>query len=283
MSQQLKNKIEATDTSINKLLKEQKFTIDYFQREYRWQEKHIKMLVEDLTTTFLKSYNAEHKPAEVANYQNYYLGPVVFSINPENGKKSIIDGQQRITSITLLLIYLNHLQKDFKEDDKVGISELVFSVKHREKSFNMSDEMREPCLKALFETGEYIVKEDDDETIKNMLARYEDIEECFPEELTQQALPFFIDWFKENVVIVEITAYSDDNAYLIFETMNDRGLNLTPTEMLKGYVLSRITDKKQRNEINAIWKEEIQKLHAFDENADQVFFQINRFTLSQLV
>jgi uncharacterized protein with ParB-like and HNH nuclease domain len=51
MNQQLKNKIEATDTSINKLLKEQKFTIDYFQREYRWQEKHIKLLVEDLTTT----------------------------------------------------------------------------------------------------------------------------------------------------------------------------------------------------------------------------------------
>ena len=54
MNQQLKNKIEATDTSINKLLKEQKFTIDYFQREYRWQEKHIKLLVEDLTTTEVK-------------------------------------------------------------------------------------------------------------------------------------------------------------------------------------------------------------------------------------
>ncbi|MFZ1514970.1 MAG: DUF262 domain-containing protein, partial [Saprospiraceae bacterium] len=271
MSQQLKNKIEATDTSINKLLKEQKFTIDYFQREYRWQEKHIKLLVEDLTTTFLKSYNTEHKRPEVANYQSYYLGPVVFSISPETGKKSIIDGQQRITSITLLLIYLNHLQSASAQ--KVSIGELIFSEKYDEKSFNMSDEMREPCLKALFETGEYIVKEDDDETIKNMVARYEDIDECFPEELTQQALPFFIDWFKENVVIVEITAYSDDNAYLIFETMNDRGLNLTPTEMLKGYVLSRITDKKQRNEINGIWKEEIQKLHAFDENADQVFFQ----------
>lgn len=271
MSQQLKNKIEATDTSINKLLKEQKFTIDYFQREYRWQEKHIKLLVEDLTTTFLKSYNAEHKRPEVANYQSYYLGPVVFSISPETGKKSIIDGQQRITSITLLLIYLNHLQSTSAQ--KVSIGELIFSEKYDEKSFNMSDEMREPCLKALFETGEYIVKVDDDETIKNMVARYEDIDECFPEELTQQALPFFIDWFKENVVIVEITAYSDDNAYLIFETMNDRGLNLTPTEMLKGYVLSRIADKKQRNEINGIWKEEIQKLHAFDENADQVFFQ----------
>ena len=73
MNEKLRNKIEATDTSINKLLKDQKFTIDYFQREYRWQEKHIKLLIEDLTTTFLKSYNAEHKRPEVANYQNYYL------------------------------------------------------------------------------------------------------------------------------------------------------------------------------------------------------------------
>ena len=271
MNQQLKNKIEATNTSINKLLKEQKFTIDYFQREYRWQEKHIKLLVEDLTTTFLKSYNVDHKRPEVANYQSYYLGPVVFSISPETGKKSIIDGQQRITSITLLLIYLNHLQS--ASTQKVSIGELIFSEKYDEKSFNMSDEMREPCLKELFEKGEYIVKDDDDETIRNMVARYEDIDDCFPEELTQQALPFFIDWFKENVVIVEITAYSDDNAYLIFETMNDRGLNLTPTEMLKGYILSRITDKNQRDDINRIWKEEIQKLHAFDDNADQVFFQ----------
>lgn len=271
MSQKLKNKIEATDTNINKLLKEQKFTIDYFQREYRWQEKHIKLLIEDLTTTFLKSYNPTHKRPEVANYQSYYLGPVVFSINPESGKKSIIDGQQRITSITLLLIYLNHLQ--IAGQQKVSIGELIFSEKYDEKSFNMSDEMREPCLKALFETGKYIPKDDDNETIINMVDRYNEIDECFPEELTELALPFFIDWFKENVVIVEITAYSDDNAYLIFETMNDRGLKLTDTEMLKGYVLSKIIDKKQRNEINSIWKEAIQQLHECDENADLVFFQ----------
>lgn len=271
MSGKLNNKIEATDTSINKLLKNQKFTIDYFQREYRWQEKHIKLLIEDLTSTFLKSYNPEHKRPEVANYQSYYLGPVVFSINPDSGKKSIIDGQQRITSITLLLIYLNHLQKESAQ--KVSISELIFSEKFGEKSFNMTDEIREPCLKALFESGKYLVGDDDDETVQNMLERYEDIEQSFPEELMKNALPFFIDWLIENVVIVEITAYSDENAYTIFETMNDRGLNLTPTEMLKGYVLSKITDKKQRNEINDLWKKEMQKLHEYDENADQSFFQ----------
>lgn len=271
MSQNIKNKIEAKNTSINDLLKGQKFTIDYFQREYRWQKGHIKLLVEDLTSTFLKSYNPEHKPSEVENYQSYYLGPVVFS--KDDGKKSIIDGQQRITSITLFLIYLNHLQKSRPEEEKVSISELIFSVKHRVKSFNMIDEKREPCLKALFEGGEYVVKDNDDETIKNMVKRYEDIEQSFPDELAKTALPFFIDWLIENVVIVEITAYSDENAYTIFETMNDRGLNLTPTEMLKGYVLSKITDKEQRNEINELWKNEMQKLHEYGDKTDLSFFK----------
>lgn len=271
MSSNLRNKIEATDTSINALLKDQKFYIDYFQREYRWQEKHIKLLVEDLTTTFLKSYDQSDKRSSIKNYQNYYLGPVVFSVSPETGKKSIIDGQQRITSITLLLIHLNHLQDGNKQH--VSISELIFSEKYGEKSFNMTDELREPCLKSLFEQGSYETQENDDETVKNMVERYNDIAESFPEELTQKALPYFIDWFIENVVIVEITAYSDENAYTIFETMNDRGLNLTPSEMLKGFVLSKITDSNQRIEINDIWKSQIQKLHSYDETADQSFFQ----------
>jgi len=269
MDKNLKNKIEATDKNINNLLKDQKFYIDYFQREYRWQEKHIRLLVEDLTTTFLKSYKHTDKRSEVANYQSYYIGPVVFSVN--GGKKSIIDGQQRITSITLFLIYLNHLQKN--NEQKVSISELIFSEKYGEKSFNMTDETRRSCLKALFEKGEYKVKEEDDETIKNMVKRYEDIAYTFPEELTNEALPYFIDWLIENVVIVEIIAYSDENAYTIFETMNDRGLNLTPTEMLKGYILSKITDFNQRIEVNDIWKEQIKKLHEYDDMADQSFFQ----------
>jgi len=271
VSQNLKNKIEASHTSIETLLKSQKYFIDYFQREYSWQEKHIKSLVEDLTNTFLKSYKETDERKAVANYQTYYLGPVVFSVNTESSKKSIIDGQQRITSITLFLIYLNHLQKD--KPNNVSIDELIFSEKYGEKSFNMTDESREACLKGLYEEGEYDPLETDDETVKNMVERYNDIDEVFPEELLGEALPYFIDWFKDNVVIVEILAYSDENAYTIFETMNDRGLNLTPTEMLKGFVLSKITDSKQRTEINDLWKKEMQKLSLKDKNADIGFFQ----------
>jgi len=137
----------------------------------------------------------------------------------------------------------------------------------------MTDEDREPCLKSLFENEAYIVQEDDDETVKNMVERYEDIAQSFPEELSIEALPYFIDWFVRNVVIVQIKAYSDENAYTIFETMNDRGLNLSSTEMLKGYVLSRVSDSKQRNELNDLWKEQIKILHEYDDTADVGFFQ----------
>ena len=58
------NKIEASDKTISELLKDKKFFIDYFQREYRWQEKHMVALVEDLTSTFLKSYKETDKRSE---------------------------------------------------------------------------------------------------------------------------------------------------------------------------------------------------------------------------
>ena len=264
-----KNKIEASDKSINDLLKDQKFFIDYFQREYRWQEKHMEALIEDLSNAFLKSYKQGDKRSEVANYQSYYLGPVVFSV--ADGKNSIIDGQQRITSITLLLIYLNHLQKG--KGNLVNIESLIFSEKYGEKSFNMTDEDRQAVLKGLFEDQEYDIRESDDETVYNIVDRYNDIHNFFPEDLVTDALPYFIDWFIGNVVLVKITAYSDENAYTIFETMNDRGMNLTATEMLKGYVLSRISNSSERNKVNELWKDHIKDLHDLDSNADLDFFK----------
>lgn len=266
----IENKIHAKSTSIRDLLGGQKFYIDYFQREYRWQEKHIQSLIDDLTTAFLNSYDPAHSRNEVSNYQEYYLGPVIFSESKEG--KSIIDGQQRITSITLLLIYLNNLQKQ-KKQGEVPIKELIFSEKYGEKSFNMIDEARKSCFDSLYNNGVYEIEEEDDETVKNMKDRYDDIVNSFPEDLTDRALPYFIDWFIENVVIVTIRASSDDSAYEIFETMNDRGLRLTSSEMLKGYVLSKIHPSEKREEIERIWKTKIQELHVYDKNADQSFFQ----------
>jgi len=265
----LENKIEAKNRSIVEVLDSKKYTVDYYQREFSWQQKHIEQLVTDLATAFLNEYESQHERYEVENYNSYYLGPFVLS--EKSGKRSIIDGQQRLTSLTLILVFLNNLQSSCGVDE--AVEGMIFSEKFGKKSFNIDVPERTQCLQALFEKGEYSLPEDADASTVNMVERYSDIVEAFPKEIDKVVLPFFIDWFKERVVLVEILAYSDDNAYTIFETMNDRGLNLTPTEMLKGYLLSRFKDDELRKVTNDFWKKSIITLQSFDKEEDQRFIQ----------
>ena len=265
----LENKIEAKNRSIVEVLDKKKYTVDYYQREYSWQQKHIEQLVTDLSTAFLNEYESGNERYEVENYNSYYLGPFVLS--EKAGKRSVIDGQQRLTSLTLMLVFLNKLQQEYEVSE--SLESLIFSEKFGVKSFNIDVPERTACLQALFEHGEYDLPADADPSTVNMVERYADIVEAFPKEIDKAALPFFIDWFKERVVLVEILAYSDDNAYTIFETMNDRGLNLTPTEMLKGYLLSRFKDNELRKTTNEFWKKSIVQLQSFDKEEDQRFIQ----------
>jgi len=263
------HKIDADDRTVFDVLNEPKYTVDYFQREYSWEQKHIEQLVTDLTTTFLDVYKDGDPRTAVEHYNNYYLGP--FVVSSKDGKKSIIDSQQRLTSLTLFLIFLNNLQKDAPK--KESIEPLVFSEKFGQKSFNIQVEERRACLEKLFHDGDYEIQSDDDESTINMARRYTDIEGAFPDEIRGAAFPYFLDWLKYNVILVEITAYSDDNAYTIFEAMNDRGLNLTSSEMLKGYILSRFSDATAREKANNFWRSSIQTLHKYSKEEDQQFFQ----------
>jgi hypothetical protein len=74
------------------------------------------------------------------------------------------------------------------------------------------------------------------------------------------------------VHLVEITAYTDGDAYTIFETMNDRGLSLTPADMLKGYLLANIADAQKRTHVSNVWKDRVQALAELgkDEDADGI-------------
>lgn len=73
------------------------------------------------------------------------------------------------------------------------------------------------------------------------------------------------------MIFVKIVTYLDENAYTIFETMNDRGLNLTPSEMLKGYLLSRLKSEEKRIELNKIWKKRISELQEWSKTEDLDF------------
>ena len=244
-----------------------RFAIDYYQREYRWETKQVTELIDDLAGKFVDSYEKGHERSAVDKYGHYFLGSII--ISAKRGQKFIIDGQQRITTLTLLLIHLYHKLTD--DQQKGQIAELIFSQKYGARSFNLEVSEREACMDAIFK-GEPFNEEGQAESVANILGRFHDIEDYYPDELAGEALPYFADWLIENVYLVEITAYSDANAYTIFETMNDRGLPLTPTEMLNGYLLTNITDAARRDSASRVWKARITALQELgkDEDADAI-------------
>jgi len=262
--------IKADARTVREILDKNKYEIDVFQREYEWQRKHIEQLLADLETRFLSNYKEYHERKDVAEYSRYFLGPIIISL--KDNKRTIIDGQQRLTSITLLLIYLNNLQRNSQET--VDINDLILSEKYSVKSYNLQIPDRKECIDALYNNRyEDYDATNKGESVENVLRTYHDIVEIFPDDLKGRVLPYFIDWLIDNVTFVEIKTYTDEDAYTIFETMNDRGLNLTPTEMLKGYLLSNIDPPEQKLEVNELWKKRIFELKQIDKEEDLEFFK----------
>lgn len=247
------------------VLANQKYAIDYYQREYKWEFKQMAELVADLTTKFQDLYEPGHARKDVAKYPGYFLGSII--VSQKGSETFLVDGQQRLTSLTLLLTFLRRLQAE--RDDKVDIDPLIFSEKFGEKSFNLDVAGRRDCMRALFDHGSYDPKPDDPESVHSLVARYEELDGLFPEELRRDALPYFIDWLKDRVQVVQITAYDDNDAYAIFETMNDRGLRLTPADMLKGYLLANVEDGAPRIKANELWRN---RLRALDDKAEDASY-----------
>ncbi|MBA2680059.1 MAG: DUF262 domain-containing protein [Ktedonobacteraceae bacterium] len=265
------NKIEAQAKSIDSLLNNKKYTVDYYQRAYKWETKQIVELFEDLENKFFGEHEEGYSREDVSRYKHYFLGSII--VSEKDNLKFIIDGQQRLTSITLLFIYLHNLLLERGEsDDASAIGQLIFSKMYGKKSFNLDIEERTECLDALYNNVAFDV-ENSPESVRNIVARYEDITSKFPKRLRNGALLSFVDWLRYNVDLVEITTYSDEEAYTIFETMNDRGLSLSPTDMLKSYVLSNIMNNEQRVKANDFWKSRMLDLTQLGKEEDADFFK----------
>ncbi len=262
------NNIVAQQKMLGMMFTDTRYRVDVFQRDFRWQHKQIEALISDLTSSFYSSYKGGDTLSSVRNYDCYYMGPVVLCDN--DGEMSVVDGQQRLTSFSLLFIYLRHLQKRFKLED-VNYRELnnyIFVLLNGKRTFSLDVPARKKVMDYLYKDAVHTIdfeivgnNENDRESNTNLMTCYDDICHIFPKEIqNEQVLPLFIEWLVTRVVLVEIKASDMDNAYTIFETMNDRGLSLNPTEILKAHLLSKITDEDRREEMNLFWKERISEI-----------------------
>jgi hypothetical protein len=170
--------------TVRELLKGVKYAIDYYQREYKWQGKQLQELLDDLSGKFLEDYQPGHQRTRVAGYPHYFLGSII--ISKKDNVSYIVDGQQRLTSLTLLLILLRNLQKG--RADQVNVDELILSEKYGSKSFNLDVDERTPCMEALYEDQPYDPA-DRFESVQNIVQRYHDLQDYFPQELRDDALP----------------------------------------------------------------------------------------------
>ena len=240
--------------SVQQLLQTQSFSIDEYQREYKWEKKHVDELLSDLQSKFLSSYKAGDDTKKVSSYEAYFLGSII--VSKRNGKSYLIDGQQRVTSLTLLLICLYRAAKAKNLPVIQTIAPLIFSDNLGEPKFNLDIPERLPVIEALFK-GESFNPDGKDESIQTMYARYEDIEQNDLIADLGDAFPHFAYWLMTQVGLIEIATDNDNYAYAIFETMNDRGKSLSPVDMLKAYLLAPIEDAEQRRNANQEWKKTV--------------------------
>ena len=240
--------------NVQQLLQNQSFSIDEYQREYKWEKKNIDELLSDLQAKFFSQYKPGDETTAVRNYGEYFLGSII--VSKRNGKNYLIDGQQRVTSLTLMLICLYRAAKTQSLPVVQTLAPLIFSDNLGNPKFNLDIPERMPVIKALFE-DEAFNPDGKDESIQTMFARYGDIETNDLMDELKEALPHFIYWLMTKVGLIEISTDNDSYAYAIFETMNDRGKPLSLVDMLKAYLLAPIEEVDARTLANQTWKKQV--------------------------
>lgn len=263
------------------ILLAQKLTVHYYQRDYRWQRRQIIQLLDDLFDAF--PYNEGDGQESVLNYPSYYMGSVIeIGDKKDLGFHAIIDGQQRLTSFTLILIYLLNTirEKNISYGSKNEIELMVKRHSGSKETFNFFfGDGRDQVLESLYK-GLIPEKPNGDSAI-TMVNRYKDIRDYLDEKISDEMeFRCFCDWLKNNILFIMVLVDSEQDAYKMFVSMNDRGLCLTDTEMLKGYLLSKITDDGKRKDSDDEWKTVVSQLRCLNErkpdepdnDQDKLFF-----------
>lgn len=273
------------------------YFIDIYQREYKWTDENVRTLLNDIEVRFTQTERPKTDPKDIQEdvlerFEPYFLNTYLTSTTAAS--TSIVDGQQRLTTLLLVLIKLYRLLKKVEKDP--GNSGKTFSSKVVEQlifetndfgaaeRFKIFNENREEAFRALVE-GRNVEKTD--QTRTRMAQNFEVIDHYF-EEFLKGAEPntydlakttYYLTYLLDRVSIVEIRIERQDNVAMIFEVVNDRGMGLKPYEILKGKLIGNLSPS-HKERANDVWTNlqeryfKVELKYATEKNLDlDMFFQ----------
>jgi hypothetical protein len=244
--------------TVRQLFTGRRYRIDAYQREYSWSTRNVEDLVNDLTTRFREQWRPEHERRDVSEYRPYFLGSLVTT--RQDGASYVVDGLQRLTSLTLLLIYLHRAQEG--RTDVTSVLPLISSRRFEEESFNLQVTEGDRTLWALLRGTP--VPPDLGAFDRVLLDRYRDVENVFPDDLLDEQLPFLVDWLLHRVVLIEVET-GPQLALEIFESISDRGNRLTGLDLLRS-LLTRELDPADAQAVDDVWHQRVAALDALEPN-----------------
>lgn len=263
--------------NIDRVFSNTTYYIDFYQRQYKWNDIPVKRLLEDI---FYK-FNEEFKKLKdsdiplnqlIGRYSWYYLNTYVTNI--VDGKLFVVDGQQRLTTITLILIKLYHLSIKYHSKLTDWIKNKIVGQAGYEREFWMNHEIHKGALQGLLDGDDPdTIDTSNGLTAKNIVANYKVVDKWLDEELkTSHGFESFTFFFLHRVVLINLNVEQTE-VPMVFEVINDRGVRLKPYEILKGKLLGQI--KKEELDalyLNELWEEHVNKINAFkDDEIDQFF------------
>lgn len=281
--------IEVNKQSVEALLgsgKTKPFVIPEYQRPYAWTSEQVETLFEDLWEFTTTSGGTERDGS-------YFLGSIV-SYENENGEQEIIDGQQRITSLFLLLraIYTKLISTSESERTPEAINfigkiepaiwrtnKLTGKVDYKNillTSRVVNNEGNE-ILRNILETGKA-----DENAKDNYSKNYCYFQELFDKHSAENPLMVyqFIYALLNQAILLPITADTQDTALTIFSTLNDRGLPLSDADIFKAKIYNQLLVDQKSAFIDK-WKELDEQATETNESIQQLFYY-NMFYLRAL-
>ena len=255
------SKLNVDQKNIRLLLSDKKadFLIPDYQRPYAWSEEECQNLWEDIFTFAIPDDDATKFNSE----EEYYLGPIVTFKN-DSGKLEVIDGQQRLTTIMLLLRAFHVSFGNMQDENSKRTREMIESCVWKTDEFGHADKTK---LKI---DSEVATDKDKDEFLSilnsgvatsEMKSKYAGNYRFFQKKIDEflHGYPSFFSYFParilNNCILLPIEADNQNTALRIFSTLNDRGLPLSDADIFKAQFYKYYSDKGEKDKFIKTWKE----------------------------